>query len=141
MADADPPFSGFPGTQFGTAAGRGIEICVMTQSSQPVAEPNDAFRLERCQQRLGYQFREPQLLEAALTHASGADHRLSSNERLEFLGDAILGLVVCEQLFNQFPDQLEGDLTKLKSVVVSRLTCARSARRSGCVSSSFSGRE
>ena len=61
-----------------------------------------------------------QLLEAALTHASGADHRLSSNERLEFLGDAMLGLVVCEQLFTQFPDQLEGDLTKLKSIVVSR---------------------
>ena len=71
----------------------------MVQSPQPVADPNDAFRLERCQQRLGYQFRDIQLLEAALTHASGADHRLSSNERLEFLGDAILGLVVCEQLF------------------------------------------
>ena len=71
----------------------------------PGSESNDSLRLERCQQRLGYEFRDVQLLEAALTHASGADHRLSSNERLEFLGDAILGLVVCEQLFTQFPDQ------------------------------------
>ena len=80
----------------------------MVQSPTPDAGSNDALRLERCQQRIGYRFRDVQLLDAALTHASGADHRLSSNERLEFLGDAILGLVVCEQLFQQFPEQLEG---------------------------------
>jgi ribonuclease-3 len=50
---------------------------------------------------------------------------LASNERLEFLGDAILGAVVCEQLYRQYPEFLEGDLTKLKSIVVSRQTCAR----------------
>ena len=66
-----------------------------------------------------------------MTHASGADHRLSSNERLEFLGDAILGLVVCEQLYLQFPGQLEGDLTKLKSIVVSRQTCAKISQALG----------
>jgi ribonuclease III len=103
----------------------------MVHSPQPVAESNDPDRLERCQHRLGYQFRDVQLLESALTHASGADHRLSSNERLEFLGDAILGLVVCEQLFTLFPDQLEGDLTKLKSVVVSRQTCAKISQALG----------
>lgn len=103
----------------------------MVHSPQPVAGSNDASRLERCQQRLGYQFRDVQMLEAALTHASGADHRLSSNERLEFLGDAILGLVVCEQLFTLFPDQLEGDLTKLKSVVVSRQICAKISQALG----------
>ena len=65
------------------------------------------------------------MLRAALTHASGAEHRLASNERLEFLGDAILGFVVCEMLFRQFPQYLEGDLTKIKSVVVSRQTCAK----------------
>jgi ribonuclease-3 len=95
------------------------------------ADSNNSLRLERCQQRLGYMFSDVQLLEAALTHASGADHRLSSNERLEFLGDAILGLVVCERLFNQFPDQLEGDLTKLKSIVVSRQTCAKISQALG----------
>lgn len=81
--------------------------------------------LETCQKRIGYQFREKSLLRAALTHASGALHRLASNERLEFLGDAILGAIVCEHLFRQYPEYLEGDLTKLKSVVVSRQTCAK----------------
>lgn len=82
-------------------------------------------RLSRCEQRIGYTFQDRSLLLAALTHASGANHRLASNERLEFLGDAILGAVVCDLLYHQFPDLLEGDLTKIKSVVVSRLTCAK----------------
>ena len=81
--------------------------------------------LETCERRIGYCFRDKGLLRSALTHASGAEHRLASNERLEFLGDAILGAVVCEQLYRQYPDFLEGDLTKLKSIVVSRQTCAR----------------
>ncbi len=82
-----------------------------------------------CEQKLGYVFREPKLLQAALTHASGAPYRLASNERLEFLGDAILGMIVCEMLFHRYPKHSEGDLTKIKSVVVSRQTCARIARR------------
>jgi ribonuclease-3 len=81
--------------------------------------------LETCERRIGYCFRDKSLLRSALTHASGAEHRLASNERLEFLGDAILGAVVCEQLYRQYPEFLEGDLTKLKSIVVSRQTCAR----------------
>jgi len=81
--------------------------------------------LERCERRLGYVFRDKNFLAAALTHASGAHHRLASNERLEFLGDAILGAVVCELLYCQYPEYLEGDLTKIKSVVVSRQTCAK----------------
>src|SRR5215475_11381461 len=84
-----------------------------------------AGELERCERRIGYEFRDKSLLGAALTHASGAQHRLASNERLEFLGDAILGAVVCELLYTQYPDYLEGDLTKVKSVVVSRQTCAK----------------
>jgi len=79
----------------------------------------------KCERRLGYAFTNRQLLRAALTHASGAEHRLASNERLEFLGDAILGFVICEILYRQFPQYLEGDLTKVKSVVVSRQTCAK----------------
>src|SRR3981189_3362344 len=81
--------------------------------------------LQRCERRIGYVFADKNLLIAALTHASGAQHRLASNERLEFLGDAILGAVVCELLYTQYPDYLEGDLTKIKSVVVSRQTCAK----------------
>lgn len=90
-----------------------------------VVAPEEADILARCEHRLGYEFKDKSLLKSALTHASGAEHRLASNERLEFLGDAILGLVVCEQLFRQFPQYLEGDLTKIKSVVVSRQTCAK----------------
>jgi len=81
--------------------------------------------LRACEERIGYQFNDRQLLRSALTHASGAQHRLASNERLEFLGDAILGAVICEILFHRFPDYLEGELTKVKSVVVSRQTCAK----------------
>ncbi|HEX3599709.1 MAG TPA: ribonuclease III [Lacipirellulaceae bacterium] len=103
----------------------------MSHSPNQAPDSTGDSRLKRCEQRLGYEFREPRMLESALTHASGADHRLSSNERLEFLGDAILGLVVCEQLFTQFPDQLEGDLTKLKSIVVSRQTCAKISQALG----------
>src|SRR5262245_33352214 len=89
----------------------------------------EAEVLEECQETIGYHFRQPDLLRAALTHASGANTRLASNERLEFLGDAVLGLVTCEQLYRRFPDYQEGDLTKIKSVVVSRRTCARMARQ------------
>lgn len=81
--------------------------------------------LKRCERRIGYEFADKGLLRAALTHASGAEHRLASNERLEFLGDAILGAVVCELLYHQYPEYLEGDLTKIKSIVVSRQTCAK----------------
>ena len=60
--------------------------------------------LAKCERRLGYAFRDKLQLRAALTHASGAEHRLASNERLEFLGDAILGAVVCELLFEITPE-------------------------------------
>ncbi len=88
-------------------------------------ESADSSLLEKLQQRIGYRFKDRLLLVAALTHASGAEHRLASNERLEFLGDAILGAAVCEMLYRQYPEYLEGDLTRVKSIVVSRLTCAR----------------
>jgi len=81
--------------------------------------------LEELQGRIGYEFKDKALLLSALTHASGAEHRLASNERLEFLGDAILGAVVCEILYRQYPDYLEGELTRLKSIVVSRQTCTK----------------
>ena len=79
----------------------------------------------RCEERIGYRFSDPKLLLEAVTHSSIADCRRDSNERLEFLGDSILGFVVCEYLFHRFPDLLEGDLTKIKSYVVSRRTCGQ----------------
>src|SRR5438309_9404487 len=88
----------------------------------------EADILEECQEAIGYHFKNPELLRAALTHASGANTRLASNERLEFLGDSVLGLVCCEELYRRFPDYQEGDLTKIKSAVVSRRTCAHMSR-------------
>lgn len=87
--------------------------------------------LAGCEARVGYIFHDKAYLQAALTHASGAQHRLASNERLEFLGDAILGFVICELLFTQYPHYLEGDLTKIKSIVVSRQTCAKISKSLG----------
>ena len=84
--------------------------------------------LDDCQDVLGYRFKRPALLQAALTHTSGANTRLGSNERMEFLGDSVLGLVTCELLYERFPEYQEGDLTKVKSVVVSRKTCAEFSR-------------
>src|SRR5262249_10989744 len=113
---------------------------MVTSNSYPNVSPNNAIMpqelttsreaeiLEECQKAIGYHFRQPELLRAALTHASGADTRLSSNERLEFLGDSVRGLVCCDQLFLRFPAYQEGDLTKIKSVVVSRRICARISR-------------
>jgi ribonuclease-3 len=95
---------------------------------QELTANREAEILEDCQEAISYHFRQPDLLRAALTHTSGAETRGASNERLEFLGDAVLGLVTCEQLFLRFPDYQEGDLTKVKSVVVSRRTCARISR-------------
>lgn len=88
-------------------------------------------KLELCQTRILYRFCDLTLLRAALTHASGAAKRVESNERLEFLGDSILGLVVCEHLFRDYPNYLEGELTKIKSIVVSRRVCAKVSRSLG----------
>lgn len=103
----------------------------MSETFQGASAQELEEKQQRCEQLIGYVFANRELLLSALTHASGAQHRLSSNERLEFLGDAVLGFVVCELLFREFPDYLEGDLTKVKSVVVSRETCARVSARIG----------
>ncbi len=96
--------------------------------AQDLTISHEAEILEECQDVLNYRFRQPDLLRSGLTHASGANTRLTSNERMEFLGDAVLGLVTVEQLYLRFPDLQEGDLTKIKSVVVSRRTCAHFSR-------------
>ncbi|MEE9296632.1 MAG: ribonuclease III [Phycisphaerae bacterium] len=96
--------------------------------------------LARTQELIGYQFKDPELLHQALTHASVADSRLDSNERMEFLGDSVLALVVCEELFRRYQEYLEGELTKLKSVIVSRKTCAQISDRLGLTPLLFLGK-
>lgn len=87
--------------------------------------------LKRCEHEIGYEFSDRNLLFEATTHASSSATRLASWERLEFLGDSILGFVVCEYLFQKYPDWLEGELTRIKSMVVSRQSCARVGREIG----------
>ena len=87
--------------------------------------------LQKAQKLLGHTFKAPDLLKEALTHASIANTRLTSNERMEFLGDAVLDLIICEALYLRFPEYMEGELTKVKSAVVSRRTCAEVSNETG----------
>ena len=95
---------------------------------------------QRALEVLGYAFRDPELLEEAVTHTSVADDRLDSNERMEFLGDAVLDLVVVEALYLKLPEAFEGELTKIKSAVVSRRTCAEVASETGLAKLLVTGR-
>ena len=81
---------------------------------------------------LGHEFADPALLEVALTHRSWcAEHEGEPNERLEFLGDAVLDLVVAERSYRSHPDLPEGQLAKIRAGVVSAGTRAATARRIG----------
>lgn len=77
--------------------------------------------MKTLEEKLGYTFQDPGLLENALTHSSCANEsrgRLSSNERLEFLGDSILGMVVADYLYRTHPDLPEGELTRTRASLV-----------------------
>jgi ribonuclease-3 len=91
----------------------------------------DTDTLHQIEQILGHEFTDQAILAKAFTHSSSVDNRLESNERLEFLGDAVLSIVICQTLFERFVDYPEGELTKMKSMLVSRGTCAHVARRLG----------
>ena len=84
---------------------------------------------------IGYRFRNIQLLQNALTHSSYANERwhnsLLSNERLEFLGDSVLGMLVAEYLFRNFPDRPEGELTRMRADMVCEQTLAAAANKIG----------
>jgi len=86
---------------------------------------------DRLFREINYTFKNPSLLKKAMTHRSYLNNdmkRNESNERLEFLGDAVLDLVVCEEFYKLFPEKDEGDLTKLKSLFVNREALAVKAR-------------
>ena len=84
---------------------------------------------------IGYRFRNVQLLQNALTHSSYANERwhnsLLSNERLEFLGDSVLGMLVAEYLYRTFPDRPEGELTRMRADMVCEHTLATVANKIG----------
>ena len=84
---------------------------------------------------IGYKFRNISLLQNALTHSSFANERwhnsLLSNERLEFLGDSVLGMLVAEYLYRNFPNRPEGELTRMRADMVCEQTLAAAANRIG----------
>ena len=104
----------------------------MSSRVQTSREPNLRQQaVSDLQGQMGYAFRNPELLELALTHASVAEgaRRMADNERLEFLGDRVLGLMIAETLMETFPDASEGDLSRRFHTLVSRETCADVARQ------------
>ena len=88
--------------------------------------------LATLQRTLGVSFNEPSLLEQALVHSSYINENPglapNSNERLEFLGDAVLGLIAAEKLYQELPYSAEGEMTRLRAALVRRDTLARVAR-------------
>jgi ribonuclease-3 len=97
-----------------------------------VVNVSDLFHL---QQEIGVFFRDPLLLDQALVHSSyvneNPDAAPSSYERMEFLGDAVLGLVIAEKLYKDLPESAEGELTRLRSALVRRETLANIAESIG----------
>ena len=91
--------------------------------------------LKKFQEKIGYQFKDEQLLKQALTHSSYANEKhlkkLSDNERLEFLGDAVLELTSSEFLFAHYPKLTEGQLTKLRASIVCEPTLAQCTEEIG----------
>ncbi len=80
------------------------------------------------QSGLAYLFRDRTLLTEALTHRSFCQERDSSYERLEFLGDSVIGLIISQFLYENFPQKTEGDLTKIKASLVSEITLTQVAQ-------------
>ncbi len=89
--------------------------------------------MQELEKKLNYTFRDPALLSEALSHSSYANEhrsgRLKSNERLEFLGDSVLGFVTAEFLFLQHPDLPEGDLTRIRAALVCEQSLYEVARK------------
>ncbi|HYE97534.1 MAG TPA: ribonuclease III [Planctomycetota bacterium] len=90
-------------------------------------EPGEAETLQKLEARLGHRFANSRLALQALTHSSAKDKESPCNERLEFLGDAILGHVISEHLYHHFPGYEEGELSTMKSIIVSASTLSEKA--------------
>ncbi|HEX8852965.1 MAG TPA: ribonuclease III [Pyrinomonadaceae bacterium] len=110
----------------------------MSKDKAPTAPASDLAALE---ENLAYRFRDRALLERALTHRSWAHEQVAPgddavarrlhNEAFEFVGDSVLGFVVAEALFSNYPEVTEGELSRMKHRLVSTQTLARVARRLG----------
>ena len=106
-------------------------MAATTPSSSCKSTLEPSIQLDLLEARLGHSFHRPELLRLALRHESFANEEGQpqlSNERLEFLGDAVLGLVVCDFLYHRFPEESEGRLAQMKAQLVSTETLAGRAR-------------
>jgi ribonuclease-3 len=111
----------------------GLQSALSRLFSRATPDPDDPA-LDEAAEILGYRFRDPTLLALALTHRSyarGNNHDIPSNERLEYLGDSVLGATIAEQLYNDFPEMPEGDLTKTRAMLVNENTLAEVGQRCG----------
>ncbi|MCH2374901.1 MAG: ribonuclease III [Planctomycetes bacterium] len=95
------------------------------------SDTEELERLHKCERQVSYEFKDLTYLSQALTHSSIKTYNNPSNERLEFLGDSVLGLVMTEYLYNFYTDKDEGELTQIKSVVVSTSVLAKESERLG----------
>src|SRR4051812_15012942 len=103
------------------------------RSQKPAAKESKRRRRSTAEfeERIGYRFKDPALLEQALTHISaltGARNRAGSYQRLEFLGDHVLGLIVSDMLFRAFPKADEGEMSRRLADLVRKEACADVAR-------------
>jgi ribonuclease-3 len=109
-----------------------MSIHLLTFLKRLFTKKENLEKLRELEQKIGYRFKNPEFLEKALTHRSylsvPSNENLRTNERLEFLGDSVLGMVTSRFLFENFPDKSEGDLTKLKSTLVSEANLSRIAK-------------
>ena len=106
---------------------RAMATTIILRSEKPISD----LSFLRLQDRIGYLFNNPSLLERALTHPSSTAHANCDNERMEFLGDSVVNLCVAQALYEWHPEWSEGDLTKVKSCVVSTTGLARAAELIG----------
>ncbi|MHC4841270.1 MAG: ribonuclease III [Planctomycetota bacterium] len=106
----------------------------------PKYSADDLRRLNKAAEVLGYDFKNLETLRVALTHSSAKSDSHPSNERMEFLGDAVLGLIVSEMLFHKFPEFPEGELTRVKSVAVSRAMLAERIQELGVADLMYLGK-
>lgn len=104
-----------------------IQNLISQFSSKKELDPS----LNNLQKVIGYKFNNPSILQAAISHTSLENKAVSPFERMEFLGDSVLGLIAAEELFLKYPDYSEGQLSKMKSKLVSRKYLAMKAKESG----------
>ena len=102
-------------------------VTLRTVVPAPEAGPETDERLRRLERAIGYAFHDKRLAATSLTHASARSEVQFPNERMEFLGDSVLGLCVAQEVYQRYPDRDEGELSRIKSAVVSRHALRRVA--------------